>query len=344
VRAKLWVLLVSSLTAALLQASVAGGQQGVTTASGPSIWFRSSDGCPDGTAFLARLRGAASGAYLAGAGDRIDFVVTLGAHGPESSGRLERQTSGGTVAVRELTAASCEEVADALALTLGLALDPSSVGTRGAVAPSNVSEESDSLPLPLSPQPPIAERPANSVEANESTEAARRPAALRFGGQFGLLSRALPSQALMIGAFAEIRPQLAALRRATARLTGVGAWSDQATAPNVDMTILALRLELCPTAVQLGRIQLSPCLGAEGGSVSAETPDSPASDQGFWGALVGHARVRLELVPSVAIEAQAGGMVPLVRYALRSRETDREVYRAETLGISASAGVALGLP
>ena len=56
---------------------------------GPVVWYRSSEGCPDGAAFLARLRSRAQGARLARVNDRIDFVVTLGTSGGRSSGKLE---------------------------------------------------------------------------------------------------------------------------------------------------------------------------------------------------------------------------------------------------------------
>lgn len=93
---------------------------------GPVIWYRSSEGCPDGEAFLSRLARRAQGARLAQVNDRIDFVVTLGALEGRSSGKLERQTVGSTVAIREIETQSCEEAADVLALTLMLTLNPDS--------------------------------------------------------------------------------------------------------------------------------------------------------------------------------------------------------------------------
>jgi hypothetical protein len=43
-----------------------------------SVWVHGAKGCPSGDAFLARLGEHAVEARLASAGDRIDFVVTLG--------------------------------------------------------------------------------------------------------------------------------------------------------------------------------------------------------------------------------------------------------------------------
>src|SRR5262245_27065851 len=76
-----------------------------------AIWYRSAEGCPDGAAFLLELERRATPARLAGMGDHIDFVVTLGADAARGWGRVERQTERGTVAIRELEAKSCDAVA-----------------------------------------------------------------------------------------------------------------------------------------------------------------------------------------------------------------------------------------
>lgn len=49
-----------------------------------------------------------------------------------SSGRLERQTARGTVAIRELVAGRCEEVTEALALSLELGAAGVAHGSTGA--------------------------------------------------------------------------------------------------------------------------------------------------------------------------------------------------------------------
>ena len=84
----------------LLQATTVRAQAPV------SVWYRTSAGCPDGDAFVARLSELGTAARLASVGDRVDFVVTLGNTPAESSGRLERQTRGGTVTDQPAAAAS----------------------------------------------------------------------------------------------------------------------------------------------------------------------------------------------------------------------------------------------
>jgi hypothetical protein len=63
------------------------------------VWYRSSDGCPDGVSFVERLSQLGRPAALASVGDRVDFVVTLAVRPDVSAGRLERQTERGTVAI-----------------------------------------------------------------------------------------------------------------------------------------------------------------------------------------------------------------------------------------------------
>src|SRR5262245_36559316 len=86
-------------------------------AEGPervSVWYRSTEGCPDGQTFVERLRELGRPAALANVGDRIDFVVTLEARSESSAGRLERQTGRGTVALRAVESRECADVAEAL--------------------------------------------------------------------------------------------------------------------------------------------------------------------------------------------------------------------------------------
>src|SRR6185436_792272 len=90
---------------------------------GAVVWYRASENCPSGQAFLDKVPKRGAGARLAAAGDHIDFLVTLLPYGGETVGRLERQTRSATVAIRELHDAHCDQVADALALSLALALE-----------------------------------------------------------------------------------------------------------------------------------------------------------------------------------------------------------------------------
>src|SRR5690349_20229293 len=88
------------------------------------IWYRNASGCPDGNAFVALLESRGVVARLAGVGDAIDFVVTLGNDADGARGLLERQTETRAVAIRRLDGGTCEQVADAIALSLVVANTP----------------------------------------------------------------------------------------------------------------------------------------------------------------------------------------------------------------------------
>ena len=307
------------------------------------IWYRSSEGCPDGAAFLGRLRGAAAGAKLAGAGDRIDFVVTLGTTGSESSGRLERQTHSGTVGVREIAAPSCEEIADVLALTLTLTLD-------SAAPAAGEHAKSDEAPAkrPAGAQPEPGAAPHGTRERDADTPRSESappepPASFSIGAQGGVLTHVVPALAPLGAAFVELEPNLPVLSRATLRLSLLGVLSERTSQPTLRMSLLAGRLEVCPLEVGSGALRARPCLGVDGGGVRAGSADI-TDDTGAWGALAAHARVAWTLGPSFALEAQLGGVAPLIRYALRTRERGNELYRSAPVGLSGAAGLAFRLP
>jgi hypothetical protein len=114
----------------------------------PAIWYRASEHCPTGSEFLRKLAKNGHSVRLAEGGDHIDFVVTLLSAEARTVGRLERQTKAGTVAIRELRDATCERVAEALVLSLGLAGDPNALGAP----PEPVAPEAVAVPAQTPPE------------------------------------------------------------------------------------------------------------------------------------------------------------------------------------------------
>jgi hypothetical protein len=273
------------------------------------IWYRSTDGCPDGAAFVGLLARLGRAGSLAGVGDRVDFVVTV-AFGPgQSSGRLERQSSEGTVAIRDVAAARCSEVADALALSLDLALDPSAPASE---APA--------------PEAPAPEAPALAPSGAWQT---------RLGAQgqlfSGVAGAVLPGAALFVD-LRRMAPGLAT------RLSLWGARGTQGGAIELRFGLLGSRLEAC-WAWPLGPLAVSPCLGTELGFLVAEgTGAGGRSDSGVWSSGVAHARAAWPLSAAVALEAQAGIVLPFVRYRFDAL-TGGEVASSTALGAEAALGV-----
>ena len=269
------------------------------------IWYRSSEGCPDGAAFITLLGRLGRAGSLAGVGDRVDFVVTVAYSPAQSSGRLERQSSEGTVAIRDVSAPSCAEVADALALSLDLALDPRAERAAGSTGP---------------------------------TATASAPAALwqtRLGAQAqistGLAGAVLPGAALLV----DLRRTAPAW---SARLSLWGARGEEDAAIDLQLGLLGSRLESCWTW-SMGPIGWSPCLGLELGILVAEGEgEGGRSDTGVWGSAVAHLRTTWHVSPSVALEAQAGLLVPFVRYRFDAL-TGAEVKDSAAAGLQGAIGV-----
>jgi hypothetical protein len=265
------------------------------------VWYRSSEGCPDGAAFLERLRAFGRSAVLAGVGDRVDFVVTVAHAGSQSSGRLERQSSEQTVAIRDVSAATCAEVVEVLALSLDLAEQPAVAGAS-----------------------PAAE------DAHWQT----------WLGAQGMVESGLARLVLPGGAvFVDLRPEIEPLRlRASLR----GAYRDRDSDVPLNVLLLASRFEAC-WLWSLGAIGVGPCAGADIGLVRAESVgDNGRRDSGVWSSAAIHGRFLWGLGPALALEAQAGVLVPFVRYRF-SAEAGGEVEDSAALGLALAIGLAFGL-
>jgi hypothetical protein len=319
----------ASLAAMLLCGAPAAAQLAAvtTTPATPAalnIWYRSSEGCPDGPVFVTRLAELGRRATLARVGDRVDFVVTVAAAASGSSGRLERQTTRGTVAIRELEAQRCEEVTEALALSLEIALEPDAPASTAARG-SGALDASEAAAVP-------------ALDAGAATAVPRRERrVLELGAQGSLARGIAPGWAPGLAVFAELRaPQPWAL---TGRLSlGAAFASDRVVAIDVDVLWLAARAEGCLFELRAGALSLQPCLGAELGRLRGASSGSAArNDAGVWGAALGHVRASLELDERFALEAQLGASVPLVRYALGS-SLGGDLFRTEPVILALAVG------
>lgn len=300
------------------------------------IWFRTSEGCPDGNSFLEQLRSLGRDATLAGVGDRIDFVVTLAAQSAASAGRLERQTERGTVAIRELHAARCEDVAEGIALSLDLALRPATddpaLPRSGAEATPAVTSSSG-LDSHAAPPPNATAEPLPPVQQPRAHAGAFVP---RWGAQAslatGLVPFVIPGGAL----FAELASSGG---NASARLSARAAYGrGDVEQTALGMTLLAARIDGCALGWHSPAFALEPCLATDIGALRASTsgPDG-RSDQGLWLSATGLVRASLPVSEAVGLEAQLGAVVPIVRYALGTA-LGTDLFRTEPIGVEISVG------
>jgi hypothetical protein len=322
----------------------------------PSIWYRNSERCPDGPAFIARLHGAAQGARLATAGDRIDFVVTLGDKDGRAFGRLERQTNEGRVAIRELDAPRCDEVADAIALTLTLTLAPPNTSSPAA-APS-------SAPTPTEPAADAkrAPEPTNAAGDTGAAAAAGASAPTPAPGSPPPVHHAEPQSSLFAGAdatlykgslpdplpgarlFVELRTD-ALLRGASARLSGFVTKRVRQSDPDVDLLLAGGRLDVSPVRFFGPLVELVPSLSLELGWERARgTQSTGVSDTAFWAAGGVSARGVVHATGALSVEAELGPSFPFTRYELVEKQTGAVIHHTESVGLSAAVGLAFRLP
>lgn len=312
-----------------------------------SIWYRSSEGCPDGAVFVTRLAELGRAATLARVGDRVDFVVTVAAAPDASSGRLERQTARGTVAIRELAAPRCEEVTEALALSLEIALAPAD-DAAGAAQSGAAAGAAQAAPAAVEATPGAAASAHDAADraATATPGLARAPTtapepgkrnAFQLGAQGSLARGIAPSWAPGGALFAEVRPESEQSLAGRVSLAATLA-TDTVAAVAVDVVSLAARGEGCALELRAGALSLQPCAGVELGLIRAEGSGGGGRvDGGVWAAGLGIARGSLELGERFALEAQVGAAVPFVRHAVGS-SLGGDLFRTEPV----VAALALG--
>jgi hypothetical protein len=180
-RARLAALVVA---AGLGQAGAARAQEGDAREI-VRLAYASAEGCPDRAAFEARVRARTTRAAFGetGGSGRI-FEVELAAT-PAPHGSFAVWRRGMVEGTRQVSAETCSDVADALALAVALAIDPSTLLAPAPAAPPATAAPPPVLPAeaspasPASPGPPRV--PAAAVVVPPPPLAAARPPSVRPG-------------------------------------------------------------------------------------------------------------------------------------------------------------------
>lgn len=337
--------------------SAAGVARGETPTA--TVWYRSSEECPDAATFLALVEARGRQARVAEVGDRVDFVVTLGAGGEGYAGRLERQTSSGTVAIREVAGARCAEVADAIALSLTLTLAANPDAATGAVLPEPTGAappaSAGAAPSASAPEVPNPSRPPSAPELAPGEAAADpqpRSAPARGGP--------IPRRETWLGASMNGRTGVAPAgswggaghievgrpQAWTARLSAeVAAGASAVTLGKIRLSLWTARIELCPLRVGGRRLEAVWCGGGELGGTSVELlGEGGRRDTGFWTALTAVERLRWRLAPALSLEAELGLAAPLTPYHIVTDRPAAVIFEMDPLGLKAAVGVSVRLP
>ncbi len=336
---------------ALVVAAISGGARTAAGAPPPVTleWDAPAD-CPTRDLVLretARILGDAGGATIAGSA-RVARV----ARGRWSAELRVASASG--IDARTLSAPSCAAIADATALILALAVNPTRAtqkepavvgapvkGEGAATSPSAPVPEAPSaspielVPSPVPPGAPLV-APARSAGATAPTSAAPASGATPATAPLERHDEVVASRdhrfaaGLAGGVDVGTLPRLASrlnltvawlpLRRLRAELSLGAGPSQRATSAAVsnaggDFQLWSGSLQGCYGVFQ-GWASISPCAGLEIDSVSAAGfgADTPLRGAGTWAALAAGGLVSWEILPWLAVRAKMEALAPLYRY------------------------------
>lgn len=301
-------------------------------------WYRASQSCPSGTEFVSGIRVDGRTVRLARAGDRVDYVVTLDSDGASSSGRLERQTARGTIAITELRGGPCREVAEALALSLALAVTPVRAEESPQASPETDAGPravSQDVPPALPTEPPLGTAPeaARSQAPSFSTsEAAQAPAGspsaaapqaslvapgLALGGGLEGALGVTPQASFGGSLFVEYAWSAWSSRWPTSVRLGPGVRYSRTSVDGlgrITQWTTALRLELCPLRPSGTTFGVAPCIGGEGGVFVARSERNTAlTSANFWTAVGPALRVTARVGSQVSLGVTSAVMAPISR-------------------------------
>jgi hypothetical protein len=217
---------------------------------------------------------------------------------------------------RAIDATSCEELADAAAVILALALDPTA---RPLESPPQ--DSASVVPPPTATQPPPAEapQPASPVPpAHDRTVPAPGPRLPRIGvSLLGGASVGVLATPAFGGAAAF------AWSSGPVRLELQGAWFPPAhvalsTAQiGGNFELLAAGAGACVSVLSAGRLLLAPCVGGEVGLLTARGSGAAVGQSkeasSVWGALKTGALLVWHATPRLGLRLGVDGVVPLTR-------------------------------
>lgn len=317
---------------------------GPTTTAGAAhvtpatVWFRSSEGCPTGEQFIARVATQQRPVRLARAGDRVDFVVTLSKSSETATGRLERQTSSGTIAISDIRDPNCATVGEALALSLGLSLAPEQPASPRREGPTNVASTPTAAVQTPAPAPSSAsargEKPSqlhaskkpvsssnNAAPPEVAAAAASQPSARALTpwalgvlgeGAFGLNPHAIWGGYVFLERRGdESSPWLA--RAGVAVHHG----SEPDARGSVEQWLISSRMSGCPLSWHTRSWYFAPCVELDLGVITAGGGSATGKQAtAFWGTVGAAARLGLRL-NAVELQAQAAARATINPYEVR---------------------------
>jgi hypothetical protein len=278
--------------------------------------------CPGAASFMALLEDRRAGAWKVSTGDgEPDLVVEIrdGAAGKIGRVRRPRRAVEG---VREIAAADCGELVQALALSTVLSLDER---TNAA--------------------------PAATAAATAVTPPVSAPAVWIAGGGLQSLSlissQPMPQVSVFLESGRRAWPIGPALGRPDVRLALTHGRNDVLSGERAHFTLSSAELTICPVSIGFTTTAgLRLCAAGDLGWVSGEgvSVTTPQTNRFLWAAAGTVARLRWAPGRRVVVEAQMGVVAPFERTTFVFEMPRVEVARVPALVVSGGVMVGLAIP
>lgn len=309
---------------------------GAGTADAPEpirVELKAHAGCPNENAFFSAVQARTSHVRRADAGEAARlFRITIEKAGDESVGTIVLGDAGS----RTVKGGTCDEVVSALAFVAAVAVDPAvALGPPASASTTIVTSAAPSGVTSVAPSASVTD--VMSAPSGSTSSTGSPPTAPTASTDVGAGAPPFPSEGPRVSAgvgvaafganapglvaytpfYLQVHEALGGVLSPAGRLsiargsggtvpTGVGTASFRWTIAQLD--VCPLRFPLLAT------LGVRPCLGIEGGSLSAEgETTTPRSDTRLW--LAARLLVRVEWVvfDTVVVDAFGGIAAPFVR-------------------------------
>jgi hypothetical protein len=299
--------------------------------------------CPGQDDFLARVRARTDRLERTTPDDeatpvyRVSATVTEGA----AHGRLEMVDPSG-ISARDVDGVTCEDVVDALALVLALAIDPNA--SSAPIAPA-LAPPADALPAaapPIAPAPVPPRLHVSGAAAGELTGGIAPKVLLgpTFYVEVDWLredAAGSPESGRAVGPSLQVRP-IVDVRLA---LSLASTSTTSSTVGSADFSWTVGRAEVCPVGAFWGTVAAMPCVRFDAGVLGAtgRGVDVPSTKSRPWLAAGALARVRWTIARPIFVEVDGAVLAPIVRDHFYFARPQTTVYDVPAAGAEAGAAV-----
>jgi hypothetical protein len=293
-----------------------------------SLQYSAPAQCPQEAPFVRRVNDKTPLFRVVPSGQaRRRFRVSVEGVAP-STGRLTIAGGGDPLAERVMQGESCQEVVEALALAVALAVDPKAADPRPEPTAESNAAPVASAPVAAVPRPAPPPVPTEPRRLERPTQQTAHAAPMGYGLGASVVGAAWATPNPLVGpaVTAELLNAPAGVLAAL-RLGVEQGWSKtmQANGWPVGFERTLARVEACPVAWTAGGIQVMPCGQASGGIVQATSEQIPRATHVVrpWISVGADALVRVGLGGHVSADMRVGVDFALAR--------DRFIFQPDVL-------------